>query len=128
MLLILKLKYLEHFELKNEHDHFHNQFQQIEFHSVLKYQYILFLNFLLFLSSKLLSYISSEKPNDIKANFYYVFCKYVHPQFKSTLFQSVMKNPPFFKLFRFHPEASLEVFSSNKIHSKFNPNFKMRSV
>ena len=25
-----------------------------------------------------------------------------------------MKNPPFFKLFRFDPEASLEVFSSNK--------------
>ena len=26
-----------------------------------------------------------------------------------------MKNPPFLKLFRFHPEASLEVFSSNKM-------------
>ncbi|KAF1857601.1 hypothetical protein Lal_00014611 [Lupinus albus] len=46
-----------------------------------------------------------EKRYDTVAMFYYVFYLYGHPLIKFTLFHSVMKNHPFFKLFLIDPEA-----------------------
>ena len=104
MLQFLKLNMMEYSESRNEHGHFHIQFQWIVIHNDSWFLYKSLSNFIPQAYLLLFAYISTGKQNDKAAAFYYDFLIYVHSHIKTNTFQ--LEKPAVFQTFPLDHEAS----------------------